>query len=388
MGRRSPTFPPVYPKNPKPGQRTFARVYRNGKATDIPLGPAGSEQAKAEYRRLLIELDSGALPQAARKSATVAEAILRWMEHASEVYSPTGRELENHRLSLRPLLALYGPTPAAEFNARSLEVVQKAMASGSWMSEVQRAEAEKRKRPPGWCRNVVNRRIVRIQTAWRWLEKEGVVPAGSSSNLKTLRGLARNAKGVRHTAKVKPAFWADVVAVLPHVQARRKRRPVAAMLQLQFLGAMRSCEVRVMRTVDIDRTEAVWLYTPLKHKNEWREDETPRTIPLGPEAQKVLAAWLRDDAPETYLFAPSAAQATREHYMADTYANVVRRACRKAGVRFRPYALRHGARLRITREMGLDAARAVLGHSAVSMTAQYAAAQDIETAQEVARKLG
>ena len=57
----------------------------------------------------------------------------------------------------------------------------------------------------GWCRNVVNRRIVRIQTAWKWIEKEGLVPKGSHANLCTVSPLRKNDRTVRHTPKVKPA---------------------------------------------------------------------------------------------------------------------------------------------------------------------------------------
>jgi len=52
MPRKAQFPPPIYPKNPRPGQRTIARVWRDGQPTDVPLGPAGSDQAKAAYARL------------------------------------------------------------------------------------------------------------------------------------------------------------------------------------------------------------------------------------------------------------------------------------------------------------------------------------------------
>ncbi len=50
--------------------------------------------------------------------------------------------------------------------------------------------------------------------------------------------------------------------------------------------------------------------------------------------------------------------------------------------------IRHSFRLRVTRAAGLDSTRAMMGHSSVAMTGSYASEQDIETAKDVARRLG
>jgi integrase len=90
------------------------------------------------------------------------------------------------------------------------------------------------------------------------------------------------------------------------------------MLELQWLTGMRSGEVRVMRTLDLDRTDPdCWLYRPGsdagpygRHKNAWRGQD--RVVPLGPRCVEVLTPWLRPDEPTAYLFQPR--QATQEHH--------------------------------------------------------------------------
>src|SRR5262245_38590261 len=107
--------------------------------------------------------------------------------------------------------------------------------------------------------------------------------------LQTVRGLSKAMPGVRETAPVEPAFWDEVKQIVPHCS-----RPVAAMLELQWLTAMRSGEVRVMRTLDLDVSRPdVWFYRPGSdegpsgaHKNSWRGQG--RVVALGPRAIAIV----------------------------------------------------------------------------------------------------
>jgi integrase len=166
----------------------------------------------------------------------------------------------------------------------------------------------------------------------------------------------------------------------------RRVEPVPqAMLLLQWWAGMRSGEARLMRLCEIDRIGPVWIYRPSEHKNAWRGQE--RNIPLGPKCQAVLGRFVRHAADRAYLFPPGRGART-DHYTPFTYAQVVRRAAEAAGVPgFHPYRLRHAARLRITRERGLDAARAILGHKSLGTTNAYAAGIDLQTAVDAARDL-
>ena len=384
MGRK-PVFPPkIY--HHKASGREYVRIrHGDGSHTDIYLeGAPSSPESKAHYARLVATLAAhgGQLPPPVAKAATVAEVVARFMEFAESEYDPAGREVENFALSCRPLLRLYGSSPAQAFDSEGLLALQKAMASGSWMTEEEKAECTKRKRPIGWCRNVVNRRIVRIKTLWKWAESRKLVPPGSYHHLQTVRGLAKKSRHVRHTTPRGPTTRANVEAALPHCP-----KPVAAMLDLQWWTGCRSGEVRTMRTCEIDCSGEVWLYAPGHSKNDWRERQPDRVIALGPEAQKILGPWLRPDRPDDYLFRPSRSR-RNDHYTEFTYPQAVRRACAKAGVKFVAYCCRHSAKARITRQQGLDAARAVLGHKSLTTTSGYASQIDLEQASEVAREVG
>lgn len=89
------------------------------------------------------------------------------------------------------------------------------------MSEQDKDKARKRGDPIDWCRNVVNRRIARVKTMWRWAESRKLVPAGSYHHLQTVRGLPKTAKCVRQTPKVRPAFGEQLQSALGHCRATR-----------------------------------------------------------------------------------------------------------------------------------------------------------------------
>ena len=83
----------------------------------------------------------------------------------------------------------------------------------------------------------------------------------------------------------------------------------------------------------------------------------------------------------------------RERYDSQSYGRAVQYAiikANKAGVdvpHFHPHQLRHTAATRIRKEMGLDAARAALGHRNLSITDDYAEL-DQALAAEVASRMG
>jgi hypothetical protein len=130
-----------------------------------------------------------------------------------------------------------------------------------------------------------------------------------------------------------------------------------------------------------------------------------------------LTPWLRPDEPAAFLFSPRLAveernakrragrrppltpsQRARKRkanpkraagacYRSSSYAQAVARACRKAGVKFQPYSLRHGRKMEIERSAGVEAARAVLGQKSIDATQHYGE-QDLRRAREVITRLG
>lgn len=363
---RTPTFPPRI-TTVRGQDRCFA------KGRYHYLGATGSDESKAKYAALVAELSETktVAPPISLAALTVADVVLLFMKHAETHYSTRGRELCMFRLSVRPLLSLFGTLAVADFGPRRLKQLQVSMADGSWTDD-----------QSGWCRNVCNRRLVRIKTLWQWAESEELVPAGTTAALRTVKGLPKNARGVRHTTRRQATPWDDLQRVLPFCPS-----PVRIMLELQWWTGCRSQDVRLMRADRIDTDSPVWLYTPEIDKGDWREgaEESPRTIPLGPECQRLLIGWaeLRGDL-SGYLFPPSRRR-KQPCYTPFSYTQAVSRACVRAGVKIVPYGGRHAARMRIGRELGDEAARAFLGQKSINTTQLYGSIDQAHAAEAAAK---
>jgi integrase len=371
---------------------------------DYYLGRWNTPQSHAEYDRLIAEwLANGRRlrgQDATPSDITVTEVILAFDKYAEQRYPLSGRELENFRLALQPLRELYGHTPVRNFGPKALKAVQQHM-NGL-----------------GWCRTVINRRVGRIKTVFKWAESEELIPASTYHALQTVRGLPKGMAGVKEPAPIEPAFWEQAEKVIPFCP-----RTVATMVCLQWLTGARSGEVRVMRTMDIDRSDpSCWYYRPGsdagphgQHKNAWRGQD--RVVVLGPQAIAAVTPWLRENDPQAFLFQPRQAveernarrraerktprtpsQLARKRktkpkrvpgvlYSSTAYAHAVARACAKANVRFRPYALRHGRKMQVEAAIDVDAARAVLGQKSIHATQHYGRL-DLRKAAEVMAKLG
>jgi integrase len=215
------------------------------------------------------------------------------------------------------------------------------------------------------------------------------------------------------------------------------------MINLQRVTGMRPGEVVMMRTADIDRSGAVWIYTPPAHKMLYRGRD--RRVYIGPAGQAILAPWLKpaDDDREAYLFSPREARAQRfqamranrktrvqpsqkdrkkagakrvpgEHYTTRTYYHAILHGCARAFDRpdfaklkredrtpqqqaailewnrkntWHPNQLRHNAATRLRKEFGLDVARVILGHTSPVVTEVYAE-MDQEKALSVIGRIG
>lgn len=406
MPRTKKGTPPTYRRHSS-GQAIVTVRTREGTRRDILLGPWDSPESREEYARVLLELNAnqGCYPNPEMNvgnptSLTVDELILAFWKHAEERYGKGNKELVQFRYSLKPLRELYGSTLASDFSPKRFKSVRQRMVE------------------LGWCRSVINRRLTRIKTMWGWAVSEELVPLSSAHGLREVKGFRIGEKGVKENQPSTPAFWTDVEAVLPHCPA-----PVGAMLQIQWYTGMRSGEVRIMRTTDIDRINPeCWLYRPGSdqgehgnHKNAWRGQD--RVVPLGPQCISILEPMLNDADPTAFLFSPlkATAQANEKRkanrkskrtpsqlarkqkknpkrtpgscYTDQSYPRAVARACGKAGIRFHPYALRHGRKMDIERTEGSEAARCVLGQKTIQSTQHYGKI-DLERATKVLSQRG
>jgi integrase len=400
-----PTDPaPRIPKYRHYKPKNLAVVRIDGR--DVYLGKYGSPESREKYLRIISEWNlSGAVPGpetgptptgAADAPLTVGELILMFWKQGETYYrradgTPTG-ELDNYRLALRPLKALFGSTPARDFGPKSLKLVRQNMIDS------------------GLSRGVVNRRVQRIIRLFAFGVENEVLPRDAHHALKAVKALGKGRSEARETEPVKPVADAHVEATKPFLS-----RQLGAVVTLQALTGMRSSEVLTMRTGDIETAGDVWEYVPDRHKGAHLDKE--RRIFLGPKAQDVVRPWLRADGTE-FLFQPREARhewlaqrrasrkspmtpsqrarkskakpkrAPGDCYDARAYAHAVAKACKRAGVPpWHPHQLRHNAGTWLRKEFGIEVARIILGHNSPVTTALYAEA-DREKARSIMAKAG
>jgi integrase len=432
---------PTYRKHKQSGQGIVTLTDGVGNRRDVLLGKYGTRASRVEYARVIAEWEAcdRRLPSAVAADMTVAELIDAYWPHCERHYrhadgTPTG-EARDYVYSLRPVDFLYGDKPAKDFGPLELQAVRQLMVRGY----VHPKYGEQ----PALSRGVVNQRIARICRVWKWGVSQRLVPGVLLTELKAVSGLQRGRSEARETDPVLPVARAVVEETLPHM------RPMTAdMVRLQLETGMRSGELVIMRGCDIDMTGDVWLYRPSHHKNEHRGHS--RVVPIGPKAQAIVSRYLKLDT-TAFLFSPAdcvtqhqeekrrnrkskvqPSQVNRKkrrpkrragaRYTVDTYGNAIDRACEKAwpppdhlgpqnseSIKARrkrmtpderaelaawrkshswhPHQLRHTRALELKRQLGLDVARAVLGHKS-PVIAEHYAGLDVATAAAAMKRLG
>jgi integrase len=263
------------------------------------LGDHGTQASRDEYDRLVgewIAAGRQAVPtdKVQSPSLSVSTIIAAFWSHALGYYSscvrPNGRvtgELDNYRLALKPLRRLYGDKPAVEFGPLALKSLRNEMIR------------------LGWCRNVINRQILRIKHVFKWAVENEMLDAKVYEALRAVAGLREGKTDARETSPVKPVAESHAKAIFQHLSPQ-----VQAMTELQSITGMRPGELCIMRGVDIDATGKTWRYRPSKHKTQHHKHE--RIIDLGPRAREIIERFLKADT-QAFLFSPAdAAQARRQ----------------------------------------------------------------------------
>ena len=403
---------------------------------DIYLGPAGSQESRTAYDRIIAEWlvsnRTSMLPVAGttddQASITINEIFLSYWAFAQQHYRKHDRptsELALIKSALKPIINTYGKQPAHSFGPLALKAYRQQLVARDM------------------CRNVINRHVGRVKRFFKWALSNELVPSSVLTGLQAVTGLQRGRSAARDTAPIKPVPDSVVDATLPHMNPR-----IQAMVQLQRLTGMRPCEVVLLRGCDLDMSEAVWVFLPGSHKTEHHGRE--RAIYLGPQAQVVLKPWLKFDR-EAYLFSPhevreewnakrrserktpmtpshakrcrkkSPERAPGSRYNTTSYEHAIAKACQNAFPppaplaklpgeraaswklrltpdqmnawrqwrkkhRWSPNRLRHNAGTFLRKRYGIDAARVILGHSSPAVTEIYAEldqAKAIEVMAEV-----
>jgi integrase len=384
-------------------QQAYVRL--NGEM--LYLGTPGSPDSHAKYDRLIAEwMSSGRtfVKPAEREGISVNEVLLAYRRFAEGYYvNPDGTntpELEKVNLSIRPVMDLYGETPAQRFGPKALKALRDKLVGEKL------------------CRITINQRIGCIKRAFGWAVEEELIPPSILHGLKAVKGLRRGKSGAKEGEPVKPVPQHIIDVVMKHLPPT-----LQAMVKLHDLTGMRSGEMVIMRACDIEMPGdgKPWLYRPLKHKTMNHGHQ--RVVSIGPKAQQILLPFLQPDV-QAYIFTPTQAQAERniekrkhrrsdvqpsqvcrkkarpqrqpgERYTTASYRRALTYATTLAvnagelpeGTNWHPHQLRHNCATRIRKQHGLDAVRAALGHRTVTQSAEYAEL-DTELAVTVAAAVG
>lgn len=414
--------PPMTPKclfpkvvHHKCGQDVVFVRDPSGKRRTIYLGKHDSAAAQRRYREVLAEHLAGK-PVASGRTAkasdwpTVGQLCAAYLLHATRYYvdaegRPT-REVENATIAFRMLDKLHRDTPTDRMRVVDLLAVRQALVDRRGVNE------KGRQAPNGLSRRTVNDRMQRCKQVFRWGVEQGLVPGSVWHELSALRGLPQGRAGLRDNPPVEAVPWSLVEAVVPHLVPT-----IRDAVLVQWWSGVRPAEVLALTRRQLDTTGPTWLYRLARHKGSWRGKD--RVVAFGPKAQAILRPRLRLEqdaplfsgrdawnehraalraersAPETKQTRDRDARAERhaahvaEALTVAEYRRAIHRACDGAEVpRWSPHRLRHAAGTRIAKEIGIEAARAALGHSDVSTTRRYANGADAAIASDVASKLG
>jgi integrase len=389
------------------------------------LGTYGSAASKAEYNRVIGEwIANGRQMPKAPADLSVAELMARYKVHCDSYYrradgTRTG-ESETIGHALRPLRKLYGSMPAAEFSPLKLMAVREAMIDPKSINPGNEG--------PGLCRTSVNKQCNRIRQMFRWAVKNELVPPSVIHGLQAVDDLKAGRTVARETEPVQPVPDDVVERTLPFLSS-----VVSTMVQLQRLTGARPDELCQLRTVDLDQSTAVWIYTPEQHKTAHRGKH--RSIAIGPRAQELITPFLKPLNPTAFIFDPADAMAEmrerrragrktqpgrgngpgtnvkstprrkpRSRYTTDTYRRSIHRACDlafpvpadatakeiktwKSDHRWAPNQLRHSLATEVRKRFGLEGAQVVLGHANADVTQVYAE-RDRAAASRIAAEVG
>lgn len=346
---------------------------------------------------------------------TLASLAVLYMDFVRQYYRkssglPTSEPVSIH-YAIQYAVELYPTLPVEEFGPLKLKLLQEKMIENNL------------------CRNEINRRIKKIRRMFKWAVSEELVHESVYSGLQTVEGLKKNRSKARETLPVRPVEETYVYAVLPYTTP-----VIADMIQIQLLTGMRSCELTSMRPCDIDTGQDIWYYRVPDEFNKNSYNEYDRLVAIGPKTQQLLKPYLNRMVTQ-YCFSPAESEQQRrdiqhqkrvtplscgnkpgtnrkenpdhilgDRYDTDSYRKAVQYAIQAANrdrkkqaaaqgqktaliPRWTPHQLRHNTATRIRRELGLDAARATLGHHSPEVTAIYAEL-DKRLADEAARRFG
>ena len=391
-------MPKLKNKNPKLGKNgNYAVVRYNGKTHR--LGKHGTPEALTAYHRFCVELQTNPafLVPKDERDITLDEVAAAYLEYAGRRFGKT--EYGHYRTALSFAVEIYGDQPADAFSYQNMRIVRNEMI-----------------RSGRFCRDMINKYVGRIRTAFSWGVENGIVDPGTLAKLRVLRPLSKGEPGTFDHDE-REGVPIEVVAIT----LRYTSPTVSAMVQVQTMTGMRPSELCKMTVGDIDQGDHdVWVYILKDHKTARKTGK--KSIVFGKEEQKLIAPYLEGKQSGAAVFSPRTAmrehfarrrsdrktpvppsqvvrgqrnagfidQSINEFYDSNTYREAIEnaiKAANKAGENvphWTPYQLRHTAGTETSRTLGRDKAQVLLTHKSSAMTARYDHSQ-VAVLKELAR---
>lgn len=407
MKRGRSTSAPKYRLHKASGQ---ARVTINGKTHY--LGTHGSEASLAKYKQVIADHwnPPGTIPKPTKKctdivDVSVTQLAVEYATYIKRKHGDNSNEWKQVRLVLKTIRETYGHMLASEFGPVRFENYRQSLIDS------------------GLSRLVVKRKSNYVIKMYQQGVKFELIPVELWQRLLAVGPVEMKERPKRKRGAVDLAIIQATQAELTPV--------LRDMVEVHRLTGARPTEVCSIRPCDINRSGDIWIYVPPSHKTEHHGHS--RRISIGPKAQAVLGRYLLRDR-QAYCFTPSEAfeqhcQRRHEHrstpinqgntpkkrkprkfqpnYNKDSYRRAIERAALRAfpipveikndpskvskwkeQYVWKPNQLRKSAATNARKQMDLETAQILLGHSSKKTTEKFYAEIDNERAVEFARKYG
>lgn len=312
------------------------------------------------YQRAIARYQSGEIgADDAPLDMVVSEAYLRFQKALPGLYPPPSVEKRVLTWSAGFLIDTFGALPLRSFSLKKLKIVRDEL-------------VEKK-----YTRQGINLTIARILRFFKWCAEEELISEEQFFLLSKISPLHHGKTTAPESKELRPISDADLDVFIRNVPP-----PYADMALIQRLSGMRPNEICRLTMAQIDRSQKDrWYYRPEKHKT--KRMGRIREITFGKAAIALLLPYLQAD-PEKRLFYNPRGKPMEPA----PYCHACRWFCKKRNLpHVSPNRIRKSAAMDAMRTLGVDAARALLGHADKSTTLAYYLEREREIAGDAVEKL-
>lgn len=341
------------------------------------LGKFGSEESKAEYKKLEAMVLTNSAMGLESKRISMVEAVVSYLKHAEKYYAGSS-EYQGLKDASKPLVELF-----ADLHLNDFKVAHFKACREYWVKR-------------GCARQYINKQANRVLRMVKWWIAESWMDQSAHHGLKCVEPLKAGRCDSPEAKPILPVSDSDIELTLPHLP------PILRdMVRLHRLLGCRPGEICGLMPSMVDTSKEVWTIKLVKHKNAWRGHD--RFIYVGPQGQRILKPYLKRPT-DSFCFSPREVVGQRllareqarttpascgnrrgsnrvrspkkivgDCYNTMSYGHAIAYACKKAEIpKWSPNQLRHAAATKIREIEGLESACLLLGHKSVDSTQLYA----------------